>query len=51
VLVGGIEVPGGHRAQGVPARIVAVDRPDRAAVLRGARRYARMAARYAEGRP
>jgi carbonic anhydrase/acetyltransferase-like protein (isoleucine patch superfamily) len=47
VLVGGLDVPDGHRAQGVPARLVAVARPDRAYILRAAATYAVMARRHA----
>lgn len=37
VLAGRLEVPGGHRAQGVPARVVPSAHPDRDYVLRGRR--------------
>ncbi|HEV7753952.1 MAG TPA: gamma carbonic anhydrase family protein [Baekduia sp.] len=42
----GIEVPSGYRAQGLPAVIVRTDRPGRAYVDEGARRYAEMARRH-----
>ncbi|MDX6730676.1 MAG: hypothetical protein QOC54_624 [Baekduia sp.] len=42
----GIEVPTGHRAQGLPAVVVPTDRPGRAYVEEGARRYAEMARRH-----
>jgi carbonic anhydrase/acetyltransferase-like protein (isoleucine patch superfamily) len=42
----GIEVPTGHRAQGLPAVVVPTDRPGRAYVEEGARRYAEMAQRH-----
>jgi len=47
-LAKGIEVPTGHRAQGVPAQIVAIGHPDRDYIATGARRYAQMAQHYAE---
>jgi carbonic anhydrase/acetyltransferase-like protein (isoleucine patch superfamily) len=47
VLVGQVEVPSGCRAQGVPAKIVAVTNPDRAAIERGAARYVEMARQHA----
>ncbi|MFT3864689.1 MAG: gamma carbonic anhydrase family protein [Solirubrobacterales bacterium] len=46
VLAAGLEVPSGHRAQGVPARIVAADHPDAAYIAEGAANYAAMVARY-----
>ncbi len=47
VLAQALEVPSGHRAQGVPARVVATDRPDRDYIGRGAADYVAMAQRYA----
>lgn len=47
VLAGELEVPSGHRAQGVPAAVVAAARPDRAYIAQGAADYAAMAAEYA----
>lgn len=47
VLVGGVEVPSGCRAQGVPARVVAIDSPTVEAIAHGAGRYVEMARRYA----
>lgn len=47
-LAKGIEVPTGHRAQGVPASIVAASHPDRHYIATGAYRYGRMAQQYAE---
>jgi carbonic anhydrase/acetyltransferase-like protein (isoleucine patch superfamily) len=47
VLVAGIDVPAGHRAQGVPARIVAIDQPGRQWVADAAERYAEVALRHA----
>jgi carbonic anhydrase/acetyltransferase-like protein (isoleucine patch superfamily) len=47
VLAAGLEVPTGYRAQGVPARIVASDRPGPAYIADGAAEYAAMAKRYA----
>jgi carbonic anhydrase/acetyltransferase-like protein (isoleucine patch superfamily) len=46
VLAKSIEVPAGHRAQGVPAEIVQADHPDREYIARGAASYAAMAAEY-----
>lgn len=46
VLAGAIEVPTGFRAQGVPAKLVASDRPGRDYIVGGAERYAAMAERY-----
>lgn len=40
------EVPTGHRAQGVPARVVATARPGLEYVREGARRYVEMARRH-----
>lgn len=48
VLARGLEVPSGHRAQGVPATAAPASHPDRAYVLRGAANYVLMARRYAE---
>lgn len=48
VLARSIEVPSGHRAQGVPAVVVAQDHPDRDYILRGARNYVAMVQRYVE---
>jgi carbonic anhydrase/acetyltransferase-like protein (isoleucine patch superfamily) len=48
VLAASLEVPSGYRAQGVPARIVAGDRPGPEYIARGAADYAAMATRYAE---
>jgi carbonic anhydrase/acetyltransferase-like protein (isoleucine patch superfamily) len=42
----GIEVPTGHRAQGVPASVVPVDGPGRDYVEQGSRRYVEMAERH-----
>jgi carbonic anhydrase/acetyltransferase-like protein (isoleucine patch superfamily) len=47
VLVGDLEVPSGHRAQGVPAVVVPINKPDRDYMLGGSRRYADMARRHA----
>ena len=47
VLVGGLEVPSGHRAVGVPARIAPNPMPDEAYIAEGARNYVAMAARFA----
>jgi carbonic anhydrase/acetyltransferase-like protein (isoleucine patch superfamily) len=47
VLAAGLEVPTGHRAQGVPARIDPSDNPDAAYSADGVASYAAMAARYA----
>lgn len=47
VLVEGLEVPAGHRAQGVPATVVAMPRPSREDIRRGAGRYVEMARRHA----
>lgn len=47
VLVEGLEVPTGHRAQGVPATVVATSRPSREEIVRGAARYVEMARRHA----
>jgi carbonic anhydrase/acetyltransferase-like protein (isoleucine patch superfamily) len=47
VLAKSIEVPAGHRAQGVPAEIVAAGHPDREYIAAGAANYAAMAAEYA----
>jgi carbonic anhydrase/acetyltransferase-like protein (isoleucine patch superfamily) len=47
-LAKGIEVPTGHRAQGVPAKVVAAAHPSPAVIATGARRYAQMARHYAE---
>lgn len=47
VLARGLDVPAGHRAQGVPARVVPGGHPDAAYIARGAADYAAMAARYA----
>lgn len=46
VVLRGVEVPGGHRAQGVPAQIVQSSFPDRDYILRGAGRYHEMALRF-----
>lgn len=48
VLAARLEVPSGHRAQGVPARVVPSAHPDRDYVLRGAANYVRMTQRYVE---
>lgn len=48
VLAQRLEVPSGHRAQGVPAIVVASVHPDRDYVLRGAENYVLMARRYAD---
>ncbi|MDO8186825.1 gamma carbonic anhydrase family protein [Conexibacter sp. JD483] len=48
VLAARLEVPGGHRAQGVPARVVPSVHPDRDYVLRGAANYVRMVRRYVD---
>lgn len=42
----GVHVPAGHRAQGVPAKVVPTDGPGRAYVEEGARRYEEMARRH-----
>ena len=47
VLVGDIVVPSGHRAQGVPARIVAIANPTAESIVASCGAYAEMAARYA----
>jgi carbonic anhydrase/acetyltransferase-like protein (isoleucine patch superfamily) len=47
VLTGGQEVPSGARAQGVPARIVE-EKADTNAIVEGAEKYRKMAARYAK---
>lgn len=47
VLARGIEVPGGHRAVGVPASVVPSAHPDLDYIATGAARYAEMAARFA----
>lgn len=47
VLAKSIEVPAGHRAQGVPAEVVVADHPDREYIARGAASYAAIAAEYA----
>lgn len=47
VLVQRLQVPPGHRAQGVPATVVAAEHPDRDFILRAAEDYAAMARRYA----
>ena len=47
VLAQSLEVPSGHRAQGVPARVVASAHPDREYVGRGAANYVAMAERFA----
>lgn len=46
-LAKSVEVPSGHRAQGVPARVVPSDHPDRAYIAEGVANYVRMAARFA----
>lgn len=46
VLAARLEVPAGHRAQGVPAVAVPSTHPDRDYVLRGAANYVRMARSY-----
>ncbi len=46
VLVGDIEVPSGHRAQGVPARIVPLAEPMDAYIKRGADHYVEIVERY-----
>ncbi len=46
VLAAGLEVPSGHRAQGVPARIVPADHPSAAYITDGAANYAAMIANY-----
>jgi carbonic anhydrase/acetyltransferase-like protein (isoleucine patch superfamily) len=46
VLAASLEVPSGHRAQGVPARVVPGGGPDAAYLAKGAVSYAAMAARY-----
>jgi carbonic anhydrase/acetyltransferase-like protein (isoleucine patch superfamily) len=46
VLVGEIEVPSGHRAQGVPARIVEIPRHAPESIEVSAGRYVEMAARH-----
>lgn len=46
VLAAGLEVPSGHRAQGVPARLVPSSHPDAAYIARGAADYARIVDRY-----
>jgi len=48
VLARRLEVPTGHRAQGVPAAAVPSDHPDRAYVMRGAANYVRMMRAYVE---
>ncbi len=48
VLAQALEVPSGHRAQGVPARVVATAQPDREYVERGAANYVAMAERFAQ---
>jgi len=48
VLAARLEVPSGHRAQGVPARAVPSSHPDRDYILRGAANYVRMARQYVE---
>jgi carbonic anhydrase/acetyltransferase-like protein (isoleucine patch superfamily) len=48
VLARGLEVPAGHRAQGVPAEIVPSQHPDRAYIANGAANYMAMVARYIE---
>lgn len=48
VLARRLEVPSGHRAQGVPAVAVPSGHPDRAYVLRGAENYVLMMRRYVE---
>jgi carbonic anhydrase/acetyltransferase-like protein (isoleucine patch superfamily) len=47
VLAKSIEVPSGHRAQGVPASVIPSDNPDRDYIATGAANYAAMAAEYA----
>jgi carbonic anhydrase/acetyltransferase-like protein (isoleucine patch superfamily) len=46
VLVGDVEVPSGHRAQGVPAKIVPISNPTRASIEDSAGKYVAMARRY-----
>jgi carbonic anhydrase/acetyltransferase-like protein (isoleucine patch superfamily) len=46
VLIGDVEVPSGHRAQGVPARIVPIANPTRASIENSAGKYVEMARRY-----
>ena len=46
VLVGDIEVPAGHRAQGVPARIVPISNPTGESILGSSGEYVAMARRY-----
>lgn len=46
VLVGDIEVPSGHRAQGIPARIVPISNPTRSSIEHSAAKYVEMARRY-----
>ncbi len=48
VLARRLEVPSGHRAQGVPATVAPSDHPDRDYVLRGAENYVLMMRRYVE---
>jgi carbonic anhydrase/acetyltransferase-like protein (isoleucine patch superfamily) len=47
VLARQLEVPSGHRAQGVPASVVSPARPDGDYIARGAADYVAMAERYA----
>ncbi|MGD0451967.1 MAG: gamma carbonic anhydrase family protein [Solirubrobacteraceae bacterium] len=47
VLARRLEVPSGHRAQGVPAAVVAPAHPDADYIARGAADYVAMAERYA----
>lgn len=49
VLVGGIEVPTGMRAQGVPARLFSPPEPMRDWILNGAEEYVEMGQRYLNG--
>jgi carbonic anhydrase/acetyltransferase-like protein (isoleucine patch superfamily) len=49
VLVEKLEVPSGCRAQGVPARVVAIGRPSRDEIGAGAEEYVEMARRFREG--
>lgn len=51
VLVGEIEVPEGHRAQGVPASVVPVSSPTREFITAGAGRYVEMARRHLADSP
>ncbi len=46
VLVGDVEVPSGHRAQGVPAQIVPISNPTRESIEESAGKYVAMARRY-----